>query len=569
MMLLLCAFVAGSSSVWGVDQEVYKAQSNVTFTGGDHFTVVADINSGTAPAYNSSEQGVRLYCGSYLSITPKNGETISAVTLSVKCNKGGKKNVYPTGVSSNVGTITAGATPGDNITSITWEGTVTDVLTFTVAGSAGNVSVKTVTITYTYDTREDAELSWSSSSATVTYGADDNIFPTLTNPHNVSVTYASTNEDAATIDANTGEITLKDVSANLTTYITATFDGNDDYKNQTVGYTLTVNKAPFAIKDGVFDFVKAGKADPVVDYGSNVSPTTDANHYESSDATWTAGNVTMVTSGKYRWWDNDKSLRFYSNNPQSKLTLSVPDEFVITKVEFTGGSNFSPNVGTLTSRTWTGAANSIVFTYNKTSGSINVNTITVTYRSATATFTISCEGGYASYSCDIPLDFSNSGAEAYIIKSSTENSASLTKVTKVPANTGIIVKGTKDEEVNVPMATGDMDDVEGNLLHGTVNTPKDVAQDEAYGLSKADGLFHLMNAGTIPANKAYLLASEVFQGTASPVLVLDFDSEATAIDDVRSKTEDVRGDFYNLNGQRVAQPTKGLYIVNGKKYIVK
>ena len=27
--------------------------------------------------------------------------------------------------------------------------------------------------------------------------------------------------------------------------------------------------------------------------------------------------------------------------------------------------------------------------------------------------------------------------------------------------------------------------------------------------------------------------------------------------------------FYNLAGQRIAQPTKGLYIVNGKKYIVK
>ena len=123
--------------------------------------------------------------------------------------------------------------------------------------------------------------------------------------------------------------------------------------------------------------------------------------------------------------------------------------------------------------------------------------------------------------------------------------------------------------MNFTFATGEMDNVEGNLLHGTVNTPTAVEANTAYGLSKADGLFHLMYAGTIPVNKAYLLASEVFQGTASPVLGLDFGSEATAIDDVRSKTEDVRGDFYNLNGQRVINPTKGLYIVNGKKYIVK
>ena len=33
--------------------------------------------------------------------------------------------------------------------------------------------------------------------------------------------------------------------------------------------------------------------------------------------------------------------------------------------------------------------------------------------------------------------------------------------------------------------------------------------------------------------------------------------------------EDVRSDFYNLNGQRVNQPTKGLYIVNGKMVVIK
>jgi hypothetical protein len=39
--------------------------------------------------------------------------------------------------------------------------------------------------------------------------------------------------------------------------------------------------------------------------------------------------------------------------------------------------------------------------------------------------------------------------------------------------------------------------------------------------------------------------------------------------DVRSKMEDVRGEYYNLAGQRVAQPTKGIYISNGKKVTVK
>ena len=41
------------------------------------------------------------------------------------------------------------------------------------------------------------------------------------------------------------------------------------------------------------------------------------------------------------------------------------------------------------------------------------------------------------------------------------------------------------------------------------------------------------------------------------------------MEDVRGKMEDVRGEYYNLAGQRVAQPTKGLYIINGRKVVIK
>ena len=33
--------------------------------------------------------------------------------------------------------------------------------------------------------------------------------------------------------------------------------------------------------------------------------------------------------------------------------------------------------------------------------------------------------------------------------------------------------------------------------------------------------------------------------------------------------EEVRGEYYNLAGQRAVNPKKGLYIVNGKKVIIK
>ena len=62
--------------------------------------------------------------------------------------------------------------------------------------------------------------------------------PTLTNEHNVTVTYASSNTDVATVDENTGEVTVKNVAG--TTTITASFAGNGTYASGSASYTLTV-----------------------------------------------------------------------------------------------------------------------------------------------------------------------------------------------------------------------------------------------------------------------------------------------------------------------------------------
>ena len=88
-------------------------------------------------------------------------------------------------------------------------------------------------------TKQAAEISWSSSSATVTIGADDNIFPTLNNPNGLSVSYTSSKEEVATIDAS-GAVTL--VAAG-STKISAVFEGNDSYEASTVSYNLTVKDA--------------------------------------------------------------------------------------------------------------------------------------------------------------------------------------------------------------------------------------------------------------------------------------------------------------------------------------
>lgn len=63
--------------------------------------------------------------------------------------------------------------------------------------------------------------------------------PTLSNPHNLTVTYSSSNEDLAFYDETTGELLITENAEGVVT-ITATFAGNDDYKAGSASYTLTI-----------------------------------------------------------------------------------------------------------------------------------------------------------------------------------------------------------------------------------------------------------------------------------------------------------------------------------------
>ena len=87
--------------------------------------------------------------------------------------------------------------------------------------------------------KKPAGLSWGTSSRSVTMGATDNQFPTLSNENNLTVTYSSSKPEVATINAE-GVITL--VAAGKTD-ITAEFAGNDEFEAAKVTYTLTVEAA--------------------------------------------------------------------------------------------------------------------------------------------------------------------------------------------------------------------------------------------------------------------------------------------------------------------------------------
>lgn len=83
-----------------------------------------------------------------------------------------------------------------------------------------------------------------------------------------------------------------------------------------------------------------------------------------------------------------------------------------------------------------------------------------------------------------------------------------------------------------------------------------------------DGAFIWATPTTIAAHRCWIVIPDA-QSASSLVFNIIEEGNTTGVNDVRSKMEDVRGEYYNLAGQRVAQPTKGIYISNGKKVIVK
>ena len=144
----------------------------------------------------------------------------------------------------------------------------------------------------------------------------------------------------------------------------------------------------------------------------------------------------------------------------------------------------------------------------------------------------------------------------------------------VLANTGILLEGPASETVNIPVATNGNDLSDNDFLVNTTGGTFDAESGCTYfGMMKATtasdpivfGIFNPVSVA-IPANKAYL---KVGTTEARSLSVVFDDGNTTGIADISSKADAISGEYFDLQGRKVAQPTKGLYIVNGKKYVVK
>ena len=176
---------------------------------------------------------------------------------------------------------------------------------------------------------------------------------------------------------------------------------------------------------------------------------------------------------------------------------------------------------------------------------------------------------YSSFSSDYAFA-TPEGVTAYYASDASSKRVTLSPITNgVPAGQGVILNGTAGETVKLtPAAT--TDELSGNKLVAVKSGVAIPASTESqfnyvFAYQNNDlGFFKLTSSVNATADMAYLQTTE---DISNAKVVFGFDDETTAIENVETQKAD--NAIYNLNGVRVKNPTKGIFIQNGKKVIIK
>ena len=187
--------------------------------------------------------------------------------------------------------------------------------------------------------------------------------------------------------------------------------------------------------------------------------------------------------------------------------------------------------------------------------------------------------GYATYcNSKCALDFTDKSIKAYTVSCTDGSALTLTLKNKVAKGEPVLLYSTTASDSKTIPAIAESEataDANNKLVAGDGNAHTWTAGTAEHYILYTGGAkpgFYRANNSVVAAGKAYLdLTGLPVPATAREFFTF-FDDETTGINaiDVENANAEVKNNvYYNLNGQRVANPSKGLYIVNGKKVIMK
>lgn len=162
------------------------------------------------------------------------------------------------------------------------------------------------------------------------------------------------------------------------------------------------------------------------------------------------------------------------------------------------------------------------------------------------------------------------GVKAYYV-SAKDTQASMTAIEAsqaIPANQGVILTSETGTSVTMVPAAGETAaTISDNKLGHSAGAAKTLTAGEVYILANGTSgtAFYPCKAGDLAMNKAYLLGNN-----GGKAITMNFDNTVTAINGITTNAANAQAPIYDLSGRRVMSAAKsGLYIQNGKKFIVK
>ena len=167
------------------------------------------------------------------------------------------------------------------------------------------------------------------------------------------------------------------------------------------------------------------------------------------------------------------------------------------------------------------------------------------------------------------------GVTAYTLNYSTGNSAvKATEVTggTLSANTPVLINGEADTKywfINTSIVdaatTGSGTHTNGALTGVYAESAVPAGSYILWANASNPIGFYEANNSKVAANRAYLTAD----GAGVRALTIDFSGDETGVNAIDNGQLTMDNAVYDLQGRRVSRPAKGLYIMNGKKVVLK
>jgi hypothetical protein len=377
-----------------------------------------------------------------------------------------------------------------------------------------------------------------------------------------NVTYSSSNSSVAEVNPTTGEISILNAG---TTVITATAAANETYNTANASYTLTVK-----LTEDIFDFTTP------TTYGYEVSKELPEAIVDNKI---TQGVVSMsATHGNeytrfYRPSSGTIFLGVYANG--GSITFSVPDGYIIESIVFTPLSAADiKGFKEVKNNIWTGSAQSV--TFNATETAVKLTSAIVSYKRQ-QTVSISAVG-YSTFSSEHAV-IVPSGMQAGVVTLDGD----IAKVDYIyqtgdiiPANEGVLLKanpGSYDFTIANSASTNPA--AENYLLPANTNEVITAPTGMLFYIlanDPANGLGFYFQSGSNNGTQVSGIKGKAYLAVEGARQVRGFrleDRNTSHISEINKPTSAEM--IYSIDGRVVKeeQIIKGIYIVNGKKYIIK